>query len=656
MSAQVAKEKHGFQTEVKQLLDLMVHALYSNKEIFLRELISNASDACDKLKFEALSKPELYEDQGSLEAYLTFDKEAKTITLRDNGIGMTRQEVMENLGTIAKSGTKEFLSSLSGDKAKDANLIGQFGVGFYSSFIVAKKVEVFTRKAGLSADQGVHWESEGDGDYTIESVSLPQRGTQVVLHLKSEEAEFLNDYRLRHIITKYSDHITLPVLMEKEEVETPEDPSTDEEGKQEAKKETKEKEANKAPEFEPVNRATALWTLAKNEIEDTQYNELYKHIAHDFEDPISYAHNKVEGKLEYTTLLYLPARAPYDLWQPNKSHGLKLYVQRVFIMDEAEQFVPHYLRFLKGIVDCNDLPLNISREILQSNRVVDTIRAAIVKRTLGMIETLSKDNDKYEKFWNEFGQVLKEGPAEDFANKEAIAKLLRFASTQSNLEKQSVSLKDYVSRMKEGQKKIYYLAADNFNAAKNSPHLEVFREKDIEVLLLYDRVDEWLMSHLTEFDGKAFQSVARGALDDLDFPKDDKADAACETRLKEKEETLKDLLSKVKEALGDKVKDVRLTERLTSSPSCIVADENEMTAQMERIMKAAGQAVSSKPVLELNPDHLLVQRLKDEQEAAQVSDWSQILLDQAILSEGGQLEDPASFVKKFNELLLKMAG
>lgn len=641
MTVTAAKETRGFETEVKQLLHLMIHALYSNKEIFLRELISNASDAADKLRFEAISHPEYYEGDTELAIHIEYDKEAKTITIRDNGIGMSREEAIANLGTIAKSGTQEFLKSLTGDQVKDRHLIGQFGVGFYSSFIVADKVSVLTRRAGVSAEQGVCWESHGEGDYTVETIEKKERGTAIILHLKPQETDFLNGLRLRHIVTKYSDHINIPVMMKVENY------PGDEENKQETNQE------------EIVNRASALWTVPKSEIEDEAYSEFYKHIAHDFEDPLIWAHNKVEGKLEYTTLLYIPARAPFDLWQANKPRGLKLYVKRVFIMDDAEQFLPNYLRFVRGVIDSNDLPLNISREILQSNKTVDSMRAAIIKRVLTMLSDLAKENnEKYLTFWREFGQVLKEGPAEDFANRETIAKLLRFSSTQTDSETQDVSLDDYLSRMKEGQDKIYYIAADTFNAAKHSPHLEIFRERGIEVLLLHDRIDEWLMSHLPEYEKKHFQSVAIGSLEDLAFAKNEETE---EQRSKEKtdfeheKETFKDILTQIKEVLKDKVKDVRLTARLTSSPSCIVADEGQMSSQMQRLMRSAGQLISSKPILELNPHHLLVQRLSMEKDEHNFSDLSQILLDQAILAEGGQLDDPATFVRKFNELLLHVA-
>lgn len=648
MEATLAKETRGFETEVKQLLHLMIHALYSNKEIFLRELISNASDAIDKLRFEALSHPEKYESDTDLGIHVTYDKENKTVTIRDNGIGMTREEVISHLGTIAKSGTQAFLKQLTGDQAKDRNLIGQFGVGFYSSFIVSDKVTVDTRRAGVPANQAVRWESKGEGDYTIETIEQKERGTSIILHLKAGEEEFLSGMRLRHIVTKYSDHINVPVLMQKEEY-------SNWTGEKEEEKEEKNQEEMGE---EVVNRATALWTLPKSDIEDADYNEFYKHVAHDFEDPLTWSHNRVEGKFEYVTLLYIPSRAPFDMWQANKPRGLKLYVRRVFIMDDAEQFLPNYLRFVRGVIDSNDLPLNISREILQSNRMVDAMRSAIIKRILGMLSDLAKENtEKYAKFWKEFGQALKEGPAEDFANKEQIANLLRFSSTFTNAETQNVSLDDYISRMKEGQEKIYYIAADTFNAAKNSPHLEIFREKGIEVLLLSDRVDEWLMSHLTEYAKKHFQSVAIGSIDELDLVKSDKTEDATtkEEEKKKEEEIYKEVLIKIKETLGEKVKEVRLTSRLVSSPSCIVVEEGHMSTQMQRLMRSAGQQVNEKPILELNPQHVLVKQLKKETDQRNFSDLTQVLLDQAILAEGGQLDDPASFVKRFNDLLLHLS-
>lgn len=622
MSENSTKQTHGFQAEVKQLLHLMIHALYSNKEIFLRELISNASDAADKLRFESLRDPMLMVDDPDLRVWVTMDKEAKTITIRDNGIGMSQEEVISNLGTIAKSGTREFLNSLSGDRTKDAKLIGQFGVGFYSGFIVADKVVVTTRKAGLADNQAVRWSSAGEGEYDLELVTHAQRGTEVTLHLKKDEEEFLNDWRLRHIITKYSDHLTIPVVMR-----------------------------NDKDEEEVVNRATALWAMPKNEITEDQYKELYKHVAHDFEDPLVWSHNKVEGKLEYILLLYIPSRAPFDLWHSGKTRGLKLYVKRVFIMDDAEQFLPHYLRFVRGVIDSNDLPLNISREILQNNRVIDAIKTAVIKKVLGMLEQLAQDDkEKFQKFWNEFGQVLKEGPAEDFANKETIAKLLRFASTHTSNAEQTVSLEEYIARMPSAQNKIYYVSADTFNAARHSPHLEIFRKKGIEVLLLSDRVDEWLMSHLTEFQGKSLQSVTRGGLDLGEL--EDKVDKEHD---KQAEGDYANTLENMKTALGDAVKEVRLSKRLTDSPACIVLDEQDLSAQMERMLRASGQPVPNrKPILEVNPEHKMIKRLRAEQDKARFDDWAHILLDQAILAEGGQLEDPALFVQRFNKLLLEV--
>lgn len=640
MSAEVLKETHGFQTEVKQLLHLMIHSLYSNKEIFLRELISNASDAADRLRFESLENPTLMGEDTDLSISVAYDPEAKTITIKDNGIGMTRAEVIQNLGTIAKSGTKEFLQTLTGDKAKDSRLIGQFGVGFYSAFIVADKVVVNTLRAGEKPSEAIQWASGGEGEYTLESITKPERGTEVVLHLKPEEEEFLNTWRLKHVITKYSDHITLPILMKKEK------PLQHHEASEQAPEPASE------PEYETVNRATALWVLPKNEVTDEQYKELYKHVAHDFEDPLTWSHNKVEGKLEYTSVLYVPARAPYDLWHASKPRGLKLYVKRVFIMDDAEQFIPHYLRFMRGIVDSNDLPLNVSREILQNSKVIDSIRGALIKRSLSMLEQLATDSsEKYASFWKEFGQALKEGPAEDAMNKEQVAKLLRFASTHTDSDKQEVSLEDYIARMKTGQDKIYYVIAETFNASKNSPHLEIFRKQGIEVLLLSDRIDEWLMSHLTEFQGKHFQSVTRGGLELGEL-----ADKALDEKCKEAEDSFGETLKKIKEILGDRIKEVRISRRLTDSPACVVVDDQDMSTHMERMLRAAGQQVQEhKPILELNPTHLMVQKIKAEQDSVRFKDWTEVLFDQAVLSEGGQLDDPASFVKRFNALLLAVA-
>lgn len=630
-----AKQTLGFQTEVSQLLHLMIHSLYSNKEIFLRELISNASDAADKLRFMALADPSLYENDSNLKVSIDIDKAARTITISDNGIGMSRQDVIEHLGTIAKSGTKEFLAGLSGDQARDAQLIGQFGVGFYSSFIVANKVTVKTRKAGLPASEGVLWESQGEGDFTVEPFDKAKRGTEITLHLREGEDEFLDDWRLRMIIRKYSDHITLPIEMKKaapvKEDGTPGEPTD---------------------EYETVNKATALWTLPKNEIKEEEYREFYKHIAHDFDDPLLWIHNRVEGKQEYTTLLYIPKRAPFDLFQYDKPHGLKLYVRRVYIMDDAEQFLPRYLRFVKGIVDCADLPLNISREILQDNKIVDTIRAATTKKILSTVEKLAEeDKDNYAIFWQEFGNALKEGPAEDFSNREQIGKLLRFATTHTDSNAQNVSLDEYVSRMKPEQKKIYYVTADTFISAKNSPHLEIFRKKGIEVLLLSDRIDEWLVGHLTEYQGKPLQSVAKGGVD---------LDELADEETKKEEEKAKDefagFIDHVKKVLGDKVKDVRVTKRLTQSPACIVSDEYGMSAHMQRLLKSAGQNMPvSQPIFELNPDHPLIIRLNNEQDDDRFAEWTHILFEQSVLAEGGQLEDPATFVQRLNKLFLELA-
>jgi molecular chaperone HtpG len=633
MAETQTRETLGFQAEVKQLLNLMIHSLYSNKEIFLRELVSNASDAADKLRFEALTDKALYESDPELKIRVTFDKAARSITIADNGIGMSRQEVIDNIGTIAKSGTREFFEKLTGDEAKDAHLIGQFGVGFYSSFIVADKVTVVTRRAGLTSEHGVRWESDGGGEYSIEMIDRPQRGTEVTLHLREGEDELLSGYRLRSIIRKYSDHITLPILMKKEEWD-------------------KDKNENRlTDEDETVNQAGALWARPKSEITEEQYHEFYKHVAHDFEAPLSFTHNKVEGTKEYTQLLYIPSRAPFDLWDRDHRRGLKLYVRRVFIMDDAEHLMPPYLRFVRGVIDSNDLPLNVSREILQESRDVEMIRAGSVRRVLSMLEELAEnDKEKYATFWKEFGRVLKEGLGEDHANRERIAKLVRFASTHSDTEEQNVSLADYVGRMKEGQDKIYYVAAETFAAAKNSPHLEVFRKKGIEVLLLTDRVDEWAVSFLTEFEGKPLQSVAKGGLD--------LGKLADEAEKQEQEKAAgeyKDLIERIKKALGEKVKDVRATQRLTESPVCLVADEHDMGMHLERLLKAAGQTVpSSKPILEVNTHHPLVQRLKDEADDARFGDWSEVLFDQALLAEGGQLEDPAGFVKRLNQLVLAM--
>ncbi|KQW93796.1 heat-shock protein Hsp90 [Massilia sp. Root418] len=630
------KQTLGFQAEVKQLLQLMIHSLYSNKEIFLRELISNASDASDKLRFEAINNDALYGNDHELKIKVSFDKAARTITISDNGIGMSRDEAISHLGTIAKSGTKEFFGKLSGDQQADAALIGQFGVGFYSGFIVADKITVETRRAGLDASQGVRWESAGEGDYSVEQIDKPSRGTDIILHLREGEDELLSSWKIKSIIRKYSDHISLPIVMAKEEWD-------------DEKKETVVKD-----ELETVNQASALWARSKSDITPEQYDEFYKHVSHDFAAPLTYTHNRVEGRSEYTQLLYIPAKAPFDLWDRNKRGGIKLYVKRVFIMDDAEQLMPTYLRFVKGVIDSADLPLNVSREILQESRDVKVIRDGSTKRVIGMLEELANaeeqdKKDKYATFWKEFGQVLKEGVGEDAANKDRLAKLLRFATTNADSEEQSVSLADYVARMKEGQDKIYYVTADNYKAAKNSPHLEIFRKKGVEVILMTDRVDEWMLSFLTEFEGKELVSVAKGGLD-LGSLED-------EAEKKEHEETetsYKELTEKMKAALADKAKEVRVTFRLTDSPACLVADEHELSGNLLRMLKAAGQAApESKPILEINPNHPLVTRLKYENaDSSQFADWAHILFDQALLAEGGSLADPATFVKRLNEMLL----
>lgn len=639
MSVQAQPETLAFEAEVKQLLHLVTHSLYSNKEIFLRELISNASDAADKLRYEALTDNALYENDSELKIWVDFDEEAKTISIRDNGIGMTREEVIENLGRIAQSGTRKFKELLDQKASSDSQLIGQFGVGFYSAFVVADRVVVRTRRAGTNADQGVYWESTGDGEFTIKNIDKPQRGTEVVLHLKDEDKEFLAQYRLRSIITKYSDHILLPILMKK--MEAPKEKGESEEDKA--------ADLTSAPEYETVNRANALWTLPKSDIKDADYQELYKHIAHDFEDPIAWAHNSVEGKIEYTSLLYIPARAPFDLWNRDSVKGLKLYVKRVFIMDDVEHLMPLYLRFIKGVVDSKDLPLNISREILQSNKTIDQIKSGCTKRVLSLLENLSQnESEKYQKFWSQFGQVLKEGPAEDFSNKDRIAKLLRFSSTHNSNAEQTVSLADYITRMKEKQEKIYYVIADTYTAAQNSPLLEVFRKKDIEVLLLSDKIDEYLVAHLTEFEGKTLQSIAKGSLDLGELSEEEKQ----ETEKQEKE--YQDYLKKMQEALKDRVKEVRLTNRLVDSPSCVVFDENGLSGHMQRILAQAGQsAPESKPILEINPEHALVKRIKTESDDTRFNRWADIMLNQALLAEGEQLKNPADFVKGMNELLLE---
>ena len=632
---QAAAQTLNFQAEVKQLLHLMIHSLYSNREIFLRELVSNASDACDKLRFEALENGGLFEDDAELKIRVAYDKAARTLTVSDNGIGMSRAEVVTNLGTIAKSGTKEFFGKLTGDQKKDAHLIGQFGVGFYSAFIVADKVTVRTRRAGLAAAEGVQWECSmtGDtaGEYTVEPIEKAARGTEITLHLREDQDDLLASWKLRSIIQKYSDHILQPIVMKKEQWDD------------------EKKEQVVTDEDETVNKANALWARAKADITDEEYTEFYKHVGHDYEEPLAWTHSKVEGRHEYTQLLYVPGHAPFDLWDRNARHGVKLYVRRVFIMDDAEKLMPLYLRFVRGIVDSNDLPLNVSREILQESKDIDTLRAGCTKKVLGLLEDLAENQkDKYATFWKEFGKVLKEGVGEDFANKEKIAGLLRFASTLADTADETVSLADYIGRMKEGQDKIYYVTADSFNAARNSPHLEIFRKKGIEVLLLSDRVDEWVVGNLTEFDGKPLASVAKGGLD-LGKLEDEAEKAAVEKETGE----LKDLLDKMKTSLGDKVKEVRVTHRLTDSPACLVADEHEMGMNLARLMKAAGQNMPiSRPILEINPTHPVVLRLKYEDK--QFEDWAAVLFDQALLAEGGTLDDPASFVKRINQLMLAM--
>ncbi|MCW7547921.1 molecular chaperone HtpG [Photorhabdus sp. APURE] len=623
------QETRGFQSEVKQLLQLMIHSLYSNKEIFLRELISNASDAADKLRFRALSAPKLYENDGELRVRLSFDKEKRSITISDNGIGMTRDEVIDNLGTIAKSGTKAFLESIGSDQAKDSQLIGQFGVGFYSAFIVSDKVTVRTRAAGASIDQGVFWESAGEGDYTVADIEKETRGTEITLHLREGEDEFLNDWRLRSVISKYSDHIALPV-----EIET--------------KNKSEEEGEEDTVTWEKINKAQALWTRGKSEITDEEYKEFYKHISHDFSDPLIWSHNRVEGKQEYTSMLYIPSQAPWDMWNREHKHGLKLYVQRVFIMDDAEQFMPNYLRFVRGLIDSNDLPLNVSREILQDNSITRNLRNALTKRALQMLDKLAKDDaEKYQQFWQQFGLVMKEGPAEDSTNKEAIAKLLRFASTHNDDSAQTVSLEEYVSRMTEGQDKIYYITADSYAAAKNSPHLELFRKKGIEVLLLSERIDEWMMGYLTDFDGKKFQSVSKA---------DESLDKLADENKAEQEEIEKQLepfVERVKTLLGDRVKEVKLTHRLTDTPAIVTTNADEMSTQMAKLFAAAGQQVPDvKYNFELNPDHQLVKLAADISDEAQFADWIELLLDQALFAERGTLEDPNQFIRRMNQLLL----
>ncbi|MFA6409863.1 MAG: molecular chaperone HtpG [Gammaproteobacteria bacterium] len=627
----MSTETLNFQAEVKQLLHLVTHSLYSNKEIFLRELISNASDALDRLRFAALSDANIYENDKDLKIYISFDEKAQTITIRDNGIGMSREEVIANLGTIAKSGTREFLKSLTGDQAKDAHVIGQFGVGFYSSFVVSDKVTVKSRRAGLPANQGVVWESEGTGEYTIDNIELQNRGTEITLHIKKDDSDFLNNWRLRSIITKYSDHILFPIMM----------PKTLDEDK---KKEKKDGEV----EWEMVNRATALWTLPKQDIKEEEYKEFYKHVSHDFEDPLLYSHNRVEGKLEYTTLLYIPARAPFDLWQREHRYGLKLYVERVFIMDDAENLLPSYLRFVRGIVDSKDLPLNVSREILQNNKVIESIKSGVTKRVLDMLDKLAEeDKEKYAKLWTTFGAVLKEGPAEDFINREKIAKLLRFASTYTNSSEQRVSLDDYISRMVKDQDKIYYLIAENFVTAENSPLLEIFRKKGIEVLLLTDRIDEWLCSNLSEYKDKKLQSINKASLET-----DKLQDKEEKDKKEESSKTFKDTIKKMQKILDKKVKEVRLSSRLVDAAACLVFEDSSPSIHLQKILKAAQQEMPDMPpIFEINPDHILVQKLKDESDETRFADLTEILFAEALLAEGGQLQNPIDFVKRLNKWL-----
>ena len=641
MSVEANQETLGFQTEVKQLLDLMVHSLYSNREIFLRELISNASDAEDKLRFEALQDDGLYEKDSDLKIRVEFNKELKTITVLDNGIGMSRDEVIENLGTIAKSGTKQFFEALTGDQTKDSQLIGQFGVGFYSCFIVAKKVEVITRRAGESRAKGVRWISEGENDYSIETVDRAKRGTKVVLHLREDADEFLNGYRLREIITKYSDHISFPIIMDKDDVK---DGVVDKD---------KDKDKDKIESGEDtVNSATALWTRNKKEIKNEEYNEFYKHIGHDFEDPLAHIHNKVEGKLEYTSLLYIPSRAPFDLWDREQRHGVKLYVRRIFIMDDAQQLLPPWLRFIRGVIDSDDLPLNISREILQQNKVVDSIRSGCTKKIIGLLKSMAKnDEEKYQKFWKIFGKVLKEGVVDSTDYKDDLSHLFRFSSTHEDTEDQKVSLKDYVERMPESQKSIYYVIADSYMTAKSSPHLEIFRKKDIEVLLLSEPIDEWVTTHLSEFDSKKLQSVNKGELDLGDIQDEDE-----KKKDKESNKAHDELVKRIKDILDEKVKEVRVTSRLTTSPACLVSDDNDMGRHLEQILKASGQNIpGSKPILEINPDHPIIKKIDGEKDNDLFTDWSHILFDQALLSEGGQLADPVNFVNKLNAMIVSMA-
>ncbi len=639
MSTETTRETHEFQTEARQLLQLMIHSLYSSKEIFLRELISNASDACDKLRYEALKNSALYGDDADLAISIEYDKDKHTIKISDNGVGMNRESVMTNIGTIARSGTRDFIDSLTGDQKKDSQMIGQFGVGFYSAFIVAQRVEINTLAAGLSTDQAIHWESEGEGSYILEAGEKSKRGTEVILHLRDEEHELLDGLRLRHIIKKYSDHISIPINMWTEENDLPV-----KEGEEVEKKE---------PELEVVNQASALWTRSKNDISDDEYNEFYKSISFDYEDPMSHVHSQVEGTQSFTTLFYIPKRAPYDLYDREKRHGVKLYVKRIYIMDDAEHLMPNYLRFVRGIVDSDDLPLNVSREILQSNPVIDKIRASSIKKVLGKLEGLAKnDPDQYKVFWDNFGKVLKEGPGEDIPNNERIAKLLRFSTTHESKEAQEVSLDDYIARMNEGQETIYYVSAENYIAANNSPHLEVFRKNNIEVLLLTDRVDEWMMSNLHEFAGKKFQSVAKGDLN-LD-------ELGGEEDTEERDKVTKDfetLLEGMRKALGETISDVRISKRLTDSPACVVVEDGEMAMNLQNMLKQAGHEVPTvKPIFEINADHVLIKRLKNLDDEKAIDDWTHVMFDQALLSEGAQLADPAAYVNRMNSMLSGLAS
>ncbi|NQZ83657.1 MAG: molecular chaperone HtpG [Colwellia sp.] len=651
MTNATTPEKHEFATDNAKLLKLMIHSLYSNKEIFLRELVSNAADAADKLRFKALSDDNLYEGDGDLRVRVSCDKENNTVTISDNGIGMTHDQIVEHLGTIAKSGTAEFFSQLSGDQASDSQLIGQFGVGFYSSFIVADSVTVRSRAAGAAVSEGVEWCSAGEGEFTTAKIEKTSRGTDIILHLKEEESEFADDWRLKSIVTKYSDHISVSVQMLTAEVPAVEAVAEEKDDEDNVTRPAIEAKDSIPAKWEAVNKATALWTREKSDISDDEYKEFYKHVSHDFGDPLLWEHNRVEGKTEYTSLLYIPAKAPFDMHNREKQHGLKLFVQRVFIMDDAEQFMPTYLRFVKGLLDSNDLPLNVSREILQDNKITQTIRKGCTKRVLKMLEKMGKkDKEQYQSFWNEFGQVLKEGPAEDMANKEQVAKLLRFSSTNEDSSAQNVSLPEYIERMKEGQEKIYYVVADSFEAAKSSPHLEVFRKKGIEVLLMADRIDEWLVSHLTDFDSKELQSVTRGGLDLGDM--DDEETKQAQEKL---EQEFDSVVTRIKKALEGKVKDVKLSQRLTDSPACVVSDEHDMSSQMMKLMQSVGQDVpDTLPIFEINAEHDLVKHIADEQDDEQFKQWSEVLLDQAMLAERGSLKDPASFVARLNKLMLSL--